>query len=189
MNKKALIKYVGIVGALTIVISGAVLISSYAGADNLDGNIIITDSSLEKYDLCEHDETYQEPELKIGKYYYNGDTSAKYIEITGDGKLYLKGGTTEDFVRDFLVEVDEAKKEDAPEELKQIFMEEMEFHSKPIEYKVFTEHRLHDKIYVYKKWSEYKEKNGDIGYTGVGFVLEDENTLRLNKFTRYILVE
>lgn len=188
INKRVFIKYGVITGALTLIISGTAIGMSMANAGDYEGDIIISNDPVGVYELCDHDENYVEPELKVGKYYYNGDTNAKYIEVTGDGMLYYRGGTAEDFVRDICGETEEeyqnAKSSD-PEGI----ADEIEFFSTPSEYKVFTEHRLGDKIYVYERWSVDDTKDGEYHISGRGLTLEDENTLRRNYFTSYIYVE
>ena len=64
----------------------------------------------------------------------------------------------------------------------------VDFYSQPQEYLIDTIHLLNDKVYVYEKWT-VSEDNGAENVTGIGFVLEDENTLERNDFTRYIYVE
>lgn len=188
MIKKALIKYGAITAALTVLISGTAMGISLANASDLNGDIIVSNDTIGKYDLCGHDDSYVEPELKIGKYYYNGDTSAKYIEVTGDGMLYYKGGTAEDFVRDICGETEEEYQSAKAYEPNGI-ADEIEFFSTPTEYKVFTEHRLNDKIYVYERWSVDDTKDGEYHVSGRGLTLEDENTLRRNYFTSFIYIE
>lgn len=188
MNKLAVIKYGAIICVMTATISAIAINSRPAevGADEESG-IIIADE-LDTYDLCNHDESYVEPELKIGKYYYNGDTSAKYIEITGDGYLYFRGGSPEEFVNDIYGDTPEAL-EKAKEADPDGVAEEIEFYSKPCKYRVYTEHILKDKIFVYERWSENDFGDGREHVSGGGMLLEDENTLMRNDFTRFIYIE
>lgn len=154
---------------------------------------------------CTHDETYQEPELKIGKYYYNGDTTATYIEITSDGKINYSGGTPEKFAaallsastteqeaivekyRSWIKKNEESDFHEIPEQGSDIAFihNNIDFFSTSKKYRVYTDHKLSDTVKVYEEWEITQE--GVV--LGSYYKYVDENTLEKNDFTRYIYVE
>lgn len=125
---------------------------------------------------CSHDETYQEPSLKIGNYYLDGDTSKEYFEVQNDSTI-LYNGDVEDFViSNFFnggMSIDETVKN-----------EYIETWSKPRPYKIQTMHDSGDAVCI--KLEEYR--NGDICLIS-GFTYKDENTFTLGKSKKYVFVD
>lgn len=183
MNKK-IIRYGCLTLGLAAVISFSAVAIKFAGADEDVGDITVTDEKVGKYDLCNHDESFKEPELEVGKYYFNGDENAKYIEVKGDGKLYFMGGTAEDFAAD-LYDSREVFEEDLknPESGAEKNVEDF---SAPREYLVYTSHLASDNTYVFYSWS-VEESDGQELVNGIGYRLDNGDTLSLNDKAEYVL--
>lgn len=111
---------------------------------------------------CTHDETYTEPQPKIGRYYLNGDTENYYFEIMEGNKIQLVGNLYEIFS-----EWNPGKEE--------IIQEDVEAWSQPRDFIVITMHKGSDKPLIAVDW-EYDE-TGKLIKLASGPVMYDENTL------------
>ena len=200
MSKKA---KVSVILAVILIISAVIAVLVIRAINDKKNKE--DDSGVFLNDNCTHDENYKEPELKIGKYYYNGDTTAKYIEVTDDGYMHYKGATPEEFAaallsaskteqeamvekyRSWVKKNDESDFYEVPEQGSDIefINNNIDFFSTPKEYKVYTDHKLSDTVKVYEEW----EVTSDGVIQGSCYEYVDENTLERNSFTRFIYID
>ena len=111
------------------------------------------------------------PELKVGRYYVDGDTEQYYLEVTKEGTIQLKDV-------DYF-EYESYGKEDALktrtgndlEELKANLQERADFISEPIIYRSITYPNNSSMILIH--WNE--DDMGNV--SGYGYTYVDENTL------------
>lgn len=88
--------------------------------------------------ICSHDDTYQEPILKIGDYYIDGNTSNDEFHIRiNDDHTYEVCGDVEKYLDSFCKYFNEDDKNAA-----------IEWYSKPREYEIKTFHEAADFIQV-----------------------------------------
>lgn len=151
----------------TIIIVGIVLIALCAAAAAVlnyssKPKPVNTATQSEAKPDCVHDETYVEPEPKIGKYYLNGDKNNYYFEILEGHKIQLVGDLYEIFSK-WNPQNEEAVKDD------------VESWSSPRDFKVMTFHKGNDKPLIAVDW-EFDE-SGELVKLASGPVMADENTL------------
>ena len=108
------------------------------------------------------------PELKVGRYYVDGDTSQYYLEVTKEGTIQLKGVDYLEYANWKHL----AANEQTPEK-KAAIQEIANELSKAYTYKTVYYPGTKETL-VFTSWEE--DKNGCIGGTGYAYV--DENTLR-----------
>lgn len=173
-NKQTVIMSICIIIAIVIVLLTWFIVLKNITSDNKPSEE--SDNRINTFGYtCSHDETYQEPSLKIGNYYLDGDTSKEYFEVRSDSTI-LYNGDVEDFViSNFFnggISIDENVKN-----------EYIETWSKPRKYEIQTMHDAGDAICI--KLEEYR--NGDISFIS-GFTYKDENTFTFGKSKKYVFV-
>ncbi len=201
MSKKAKVSVILAVILIVSAVIAVLVIRAVNDKKNKEDN----DNGVYLNDKCTHDENYKEPELKVGKYYYNGDTTAKYIEVTSDGYMHYNGATPEEFAaallsastteqeamvekyRSWVKKNEESDFYEIPEQGSDIefINNNIDFFSTPKEYKVYTDHILSDTVKVYEEW----EVTSDGIMQGSCYEYVDENTLQKNDFTRFIYID
>lgn len=148
-----------IIGAIVILIATIIAISFNPSNTNKSKNTVI---EADANPNCTHDETYTEPEPKLGRYYLNGDTNNYYFEILEGHKIQLVGNLYEIF-SEWNPQNEEAIQED------------VQAWSQPRDFLVMTMHRGGDKPLIAVDW-EFDE-SGELIKLASGPVMKDENTL------------
>ena len=111
------------------------------------------------------------PELKVGRYYVDGDTEQYYLEVTKEGTIQLKDVDYFEYASYGNEDALKTRTGNDLEELKANLQKRVEFISNPIIYRSITYPNNSSMILIH--W--YEDEMGNV--SGYGYAYVDENTL------------
>ena len=111
------------------------------------------------------------PELKVGRYYVDGDTEQYYLEVTKEGTIQLKDVDYFEYASYGNEDALKTRTGNDLEELKANLQERADFISEPIIYRSITYPNNSSMILIH--WNE--DDMGNV--SGYGYTYVDENTL------------
>ena len=111
------------------------------------------------------------PELKVGRYYVDGDTEQYYLEVTKEGTIQLKDVDYFEYASYGNEEALKTRTGKDLEELKANLQKRADFLSNPITYRSIT--YPNNSSAILTEW--YEDEMGNV--SGSGYAYVDENTL------------
>ena len=111
------------------------------------------------------------PELKVGRYYVDGDTEQYYLEVTKEGTIQLKDVDYFEYASYGNEDALKTRTGNDLEELKTSLQKEADFISNPITYRSIT--YPNNSSAILTEW--YEDEMGNV--SGSGYAYVDENTL------------
>lgn len=112
------------------------------------------------------------PELKVGRYYIDGDTEQYYLEVTKEGTIQLKDVDYFEYASYGNEKSLEALKGEELEDVTSQLQKEADFISKPVKYRSIIYPSIEETA-VLISWSE--DEMGNV--SGRGYTYIDENTI------------
>ena len=111
------------------------------------------------------------PELKVGRYYVDGDTEQYYLEVTKEGTIQLKDVDYFEYASYGNEDALKTRTGNDLEEIKANLQKRADFISEPITYRSITYPNNSSMILIH--WNE--DEMGNV--SGYGYTYVDENTL------------
>ena len=112
------------------------------------------------------------PELKVGRYYVDGDTEQYYLEVTKEGTIQLKDVDYLEFASYGNEDALKSRTGKDLDELKTSLQKEADFISNPIAYRSITYSQIGSSL-ILTSW--YEDEMGNV--SGSGYKYIDENTI------------